>query len=43
MLKRKEIKELALLVVLSEIFLIAFSKIWFLFWKLIAYIGGYLL
>lgn len=43
MLKRKEIKELTLLVVLAGIFLIAFSRIWFLFWELIAYIGGYLL
>ena len=42
MLKRKDVKELTLLVVLSGIFLITFNKIWFLFWELIAYIGGLL-
>ena len=40
MLKRKDIKELALLIILSGIFLITFNKIWFLFWELIAYLGG---
>ena len=43
MLKRKDIKELALLIILSGIFLITFNKIWFLFWELIAHLGGCLL
>ena len=42
MLKRKDVKELTLLVVLAGIFLIAFNKIWFLFWELIVYLGGLL-
>ena len=42
MIKRKDVKELALLIILSGIFLITFNKIWFLFWELIAYIGGLL-
>ena len=40
MIKRKDIKELSLLIILSGIFLITFNKIWFLFWELIAYLGG---
>ena len=43
MIKRKDVKEIALLIILSGIFLITFNKIWFLFWELMAYIGGYLL
>ena len=42
MLKRKDVKELTLLVVLAGIFLIAFSEIWFLFWQFVAYLGGLL-
>lgn len=43
MLKRKDVKELTLLIILSAIFLVAFNKFMYLIWDFIAWMGGYIL
>lgn len=40
---KEDIKEIALVFGLGALFLIAFSKAWFLFWQLIAWFGGNIL
>ena len=37
---KEDIKEIVLAFGLGTIFLIAFNKVWFLFWQLVAYLGG---
>jgi hypothetical protein len=37
---KEDVKEWFLLFGLGVIFLVVFSKVWFLFWQFVAYLGG---
>lgn len=37
---KEDLKEVIMAFGLGAVFLIAFNKVWFLFWQFVAYLGG---